>query len=114
MLLDRKRSDLLAKLPWTPLFAPTGQSFQIKKLFEPDYYLILVTDLRNVWLEHAESADIYTRAHESEIAVVQGDSETLIALIKILSTFLDHVQEVQESANKVKLKRLACSYSIIC
>jgi hypothetical protein len=70
-------------------------------LFGPDYYLILVTDLRNVWLEHVQTTDIYARARESEIAVVEGDSDRLAALIKILSTFLDNVQEIRESSDKV-------------
>lgn len=101
MLLDQHKSHLLAKLPWTPLVAPSARKFQTKKLFGPDYYLILVTDLRNVWLEHVQTPDIYARARESEIAVVEGDSDRLVALIKILSTFLDNVQEIRESLDKV-------------
>jgi hypothetical protein len=102
MLLEKDKSDLLAKLPWSPLTSSSSaQKLQIKKLFGQDYYLVLVTDLRNVWLEHVQAADIYKRAIESDIAIVKPDSESSPALIKILATFLDHVQEIRESSDKV-------------
>jgi hypothetical protein len=101
MRLEKEKSDLLATLPWSPLIAPSAQKFQIKRLFGQDYYLVLITDLRNVWLEHAKATDIYERALESEIAIVKPDSNSSPALIKILATFLDHVQEITESSDKV-------------
>ncbi|KAI8576484.1 hypothetical protein K450DRAFT_256936 [Umbelopsis ramanniana AG] len=103
MRLETEKSDLLAALPWSPLTAPSAQKFQIKKLFGQDYYLVLVTDLRNVWLEHAKSTDIYERALQSEIAIVKPDAESSPALIKILATFLDHVQEITESSDKLEI-----------
>ncbi|KAI9281320.1 hypothetical protein BC943DRAFT_329614 [Umbelopsis sp. AD052] len=103
MLLEKEKSDLLAALPWSPLMAPSAQKFQIKRLFGQDYYLVLVTDLRNVWLEHAKSTDIYERALQSEIAIVKPDAESSPALIKILATFLDHVQEITESSDKLEI-----------
>jgi XLF-Cernunnos, XRcc4-like factor, NHEJ component len=101
MRLEKEKSDLLATLPWSPLIAPSAQKFQIKRLFGQDYYLVLVTDFRNVWLEHAKATDIYERALENEIAIVKPDAESSPALIKILATFLDHVQKVTESSDKV-------------
>ncbi|CAO3674554.1 unnamed protein product [Umbelopsis ramanniana] len=103
MRLEKEKSDLLATLPWSPLIASSAKKFQIKKLFGQDYYLVLVTDLRNVWLEHAKATDIYERALESEIAIVKPDSNSSPALIKILATFLDHVQEITESSDKLEI-----------
>lgn len=101
MLIDVDTNDLLAKLPWTPLSASYNKQLYIKKLFEDNYYLVLVTDCRNVWLEHVDASAIYERARESEITVDEDKPERLLALVKILRTFLDNIQEVNQSANKV-------------
>ncbi|KAJ2960161.1 hypothetical protein NQZ79_g4541 [Umbelopsis isabellina] len=106
MLIDVDKNDLLAKLPWTPLSASYNKQLYIKKLFEDNYYLVLVTDCRNVWLEHVDASAIYERARESEITVDEDKPERLLALVKILRTFLDNIQEVNQSANKT-IERLA-------
>lgn len=109
MLIDADKNDLLAKVPWTPLSASYNSrlydnQLYIKKLFDDDYYLVLVTDCRNVWLEQVDASAIYERARESEITVDEDKPERLVALIRILRTFLDTIQEVKQTADKVILK----------
>jgi hypothetical protein len=104
MLIDADKNDVLAKLPWTPLSALYSKHLYIKKLFDNNYYLVLVTDCRNVWLEHVDASAIYERARESEITVDEGKPERLVALVKILKTFLDNIKEVKQLPDKVITK----------
>lgn len=103
MLLNNLHHKKLLNVPWI-IRRVENKAYYIKYIFEENEYVVLVTDLCLVWLEHGDYRRIQRNAKVQNIDI-ESEKEAIAVLIRLKQLFLDSISRcsVKKEAGKLKL-----------